>query len=84
LKRIVVCLKQAVDVFQLKVDPESRQLITTGAPRKMSDFDKNALEEAVRIKEKFGGEIVTLTVSPETQKPCCVKGLQWELIKLIG
>jgi electron transfer flavoprotein beta subunit len=75
LKRILVCLKQAVDVSQLKVDPATRQLITTGAPRKMSDFDKNALEEAIRIKEKFGGEVVTLTVTPDDAKAVLREGL---------
>jgi electron transfer flavoprotein beta subunit len=70
LKRILVCLKQAVDVSQLKIDPATRQLITVGAPKKMSDFDKNALEEAIRIKEKTPGtEVFTLTVSPEEAKP---------------
>jgi electron transfer flavoprotein beta subunit len=70
LKRIIVCLKQAVDVSQLKVDPTTRQLITAGAPRKISDFDKNALEEAIRIKEKTGGvEVLTLTVTVEDAKP---------------
>jgi electron transfer flavoprotein beta subunit len=69
LKRIIVCLKQAVDVSQLKVDPATRQLITASAPRKMSDFDKNALEEAVRIKEKNAGvEVVTVTMSYEEAK----------------
>ena len=69
MKRIIVCLKQAVDVSQLKVDPSTRQLITAGAPRKISDFDKNALEEAVKIREKLGGiEIVTLTVDSEDAK----------------
>jgi electron transfer flavoprotein beta subunit len=69
LKRIIVCLKQAVDVSQLKVDPATRQLITAGAPRKISDFDKNALEEAIKIKERLGGiEIFTLTVSTEEAK----------------
>jgi len=69
LKRIIVCLKQAVDVSQLKVDPASRQLITAGAPKKISDFDKNALEEAIRLREKLGGvEILTVTVSSEDPK----------------
>jgi electron transfer flavoprotein beta subunit len=66
---MIVCLKQAVDVSQLKVDPATRQLITAGAPRKISDFDKNALEEAIKIKEKVGGiEIFTLTVGSEDAK----------------
>ena len=70
MKRILVCLKQAVDVSQLKVDPATRRLVTAGAPKKISDFDKNALEEAIRLKEKLGGvEVLTLTVSPEDAKP---------------
>jgi electron transfer flavoprotein beta subunit len=69
LKRVIVCLKQAVDVTQLKVDPATRQLITASTPRKMSDFDKNALEEAVRLKEKNAGvEVVTVTVASEEAK----------------
>ena len=70
MKRVIVCLKQAVDVSQLKVDPTTRQLVTAGAPKKISDFDKNALEEAIKIKERVGQvEIVTLTVSSEESKP---------------
>lgn len=72
---MLVCMKQAVDVSQLKVDPATRQLVTAGAPRKMSDFDKNALEEAIRIKEKLGGEIITLTVSSEDAKAVLREGL---------
>jgi len=69
LKRIIVCLKQAVDVSQLKVDPKTSQLLTASAPKKISDFDKNALEEAIRIKEKLGeAEIYTVTVSSEDAK----------------
>ncbi len=69
MKRIIVCLKAAFDVSQLKVDPATRQLITAGAPKKISDFDKNALEEAVRIKERLGGvEVFTLTISSEDAK----------------
>jgi electron transfer flavoprotein beta subunit len=69
LRRILVCIKQAVDVSQLKVDPATRQLLIAGAPKKMSDFDKNALEEAIRIKEKLGdAEVFTLTVTAEDAK----------------
>ncbi|MDH5459785.1 MAG: electron transfer flavoprotein subunit beta/FixA family protein [Candidatus Bathyarchaeota archaeon] len=69
MKRIIVCLKQAVDVSQLKVDPATRQLITVSAPKKISDFDKNALEEALRVREKIGeAEVYTITVSSEDAK----------------
>lgn len=66
--KILVCVKQAIDVSQVKVDTASHRLITVDAPKKISDFDKNALEEAIRLKEKFGGEVITLTVGPEDAK----------------
>lgn len=66
--RILVCVKQAVDVSQLKVDSATRRLITVDAPKKISDFDKNALEEAIRVKEELGGEVFTVTVGPEDAK----------------
>jgi len=47
MPKTIVCIKQAVDVTEVKVDSATRQLITVDAPRKISDFDKNALEEAV-------------------------------------
>ena len=76
MKRILVCLKQAVDVSQLKADPATRQLVTAGAAKKISDFDKNALEEAIRIKEKLGGvEVLTLTVSSEDARAVLREGL---------
>ncbi len=66
--RIVVCIKQAVDVSQIKSDKATGRLLLANVPRKISDFDKNALEEAVRLKEKFGGEVLTITVGPEDAK----------------
>jgi len=66
--RILVCVKQALDVSQLKVDSATRRLITVDAPKKISDFDKNALEEAIRIKEKLGGELFTATVGSSDAK----------------
>ncbi len=60
--KIVVCIKQVVDVSQVKVDEASQQLILRGIPFKTSDFDKNAMEEAVKIKEKLGGKIIVMTV----------------------
>lgn len=66
--RILVCIKQVVDVSQLKVDSATRRLITVDAPKKISDFDKNALEEAICMKEKVGGEVFTVTVGPEDAK----------------
>lgn len=60
----IVCIKYAIDVNQLRLDPASKAPMIRGAARRISDIDKNAIEEAVRIKEKHGGEVVVLTVGP--------------------
>lgn len=65
LLKIIVCVKQALDVTQIKADHATRQIITVDAKRKISDFDKNAIEEALRIKETQGAEVTALTVSSE-------------------
>lgn len=57
---IIVCLKQIYDLGQIRVDTASQCPITEGVARKISDFDKNALEEAVRIKENQGGKVLAL------------------------
>jgi len=68
MPKTIVCIKQAVDVTEMKVDSATRRLITVDAPRKISDFDKNALEEAVRLKERLGGEVVAVTATSEDAK----------------
>ena len=57
---IIVCVKQIFDLAQIKVDTASSRPVTEGAARKISDFDKNAIEEAIRIKEKLGGNILAV------------------------
>ena len=57
---IIVCLKQIYDLGQIMVDTATKYPITEGVARKISDFDKNALEEALRIKEKHGGTVLAL------------------------
>jgi electron transfer flavoprotein beta subunit len=68
MPRIIICIKQAVDVTQIRADPATRQLITADAPRKISDIDKNALEEAIHLKEKQGGEVIAVTVGEDNAK----------------
>ncbi len=57
---IIVCIKQIYDLGQIKVDTASKCPITEGVSRKISDFDKNALEEAVRIRGKHGGKVLAI------------------------
>jgi electron transfer flavoprotein beta subunit len=63
----VVCLKQVYDVSKITIDTDTNKPILTGVPFKISDFDKNALEEAVKLKESQGGSIKTISIG-ETDK----------------
>lgn len=59
---IVVCLKQTVDMKQVRIKKETRKPVLDGLPLLFGDLDRNALEEAVRIKEKEGGRVIVLSM----------------------
>lgn len=66
MPEIIVCFKEVVDERELKINPQTQSLVTQGIARKISDFDLNAIEEAIRIKEKLGGKAIGLIMgSPE-------------------
>ncbi|HET6399503.1 MAG TPA: electron transfer flavoprotein subunit beta/FixA family protein [Candidatus Thermoplasmatota archaeon] len=59
MTRIAVLVRMAPDVSQLKIDPATRAPKMEGLPWKVSDFDKNAVEAAVKLKEKGQATKVT-------------------------
>ena len=65
--RIIVCIKQVPDtehLHEVKINPETNTLIREGIPAIINPFDSNAIEEGLRIKEKFGGEVIVITMGP--------------------
>ncbi len=50
--RIIVCMKQILDLEKIRIKADTREPVLEGLPVRLGDFEKNALEEAVRIKEK--------------------------------
>ena len=56
---IIVCIKQNVDMKQIRIKKDTREAVLEGLPLLFGDMDKNALEEAVRLNEKAGGGKVT-------------------------
>ncbi|MEF9916143.1 MAG: electron transfer flavoprotein subunit beta/FixA family protein [Lachnospiraceae bacterium] len=49
--RIIVCVKQVPDTNEVKINRETGTLIRDGVPSIINPDDKNAIEEAIRIKE---------------------------------
>jgi electron transfer flavoprotein alpha/beta subunit len=63
--KIVVCIKQVPDTNEVKLDPKTGRLIREGVPSIINHDDKNALEEALELKDKLGDVTVTvLTMGP--------------------
>jgi len=66
--RIVPLVKQVLDVDQVKTDADG-SVRTENVPLKISNYDKNAVEAAVRIKEKNPGtEVVALATGPNIKE----------------
>ncbi len=66
--KVVVCVKHAVDESELKADAQGGPQLQ-GAQMKMSAFDKNGVEEGVRIKESKGAKVDILTMGePDAKK----------------
>jgi electron transfer flavoprotein beta subunit len=61
---IVVCIKQVPDTVNVKIDPKTNTLIREGVVSVINPFDMYAIEEGVRLKERFGGKVTIVTMGP--------------------
>ena len=62
--RIAVCIKQVPDTTDVKINPETNTLVREGVASIMNPFDEYAVEEALLLKEKHGGEVHVITMGP--------------------
>lgn len=60
--KIAVCVKH-VPCGNVRLQPDSLQ-VERGGPGELNDFDRYAIEEAVRIAERDGAEVVVVTLGP--------------------
>ena len=61
---IIVCIKQVPDTADVKIDPRTNTLIREGVRSIVNPFDLYAVEEAVRLREKYGGKVIALSMGP--------------------
>lgn len=61
---VVACIKQVPDTTQVKTDPKTGTLIREGVPFIMNPFDTNALEESLRLKDKYGFRVAVISMGP--------------------
>lgn len=73
---IIVCIKQVPDTNEVRIDPIKGTLIREGVPSIINPDDKNALEEALRIKDKYEDVKVTvLSMGPYQAEDALVEAI---------
>jgi electron transfer flavoprotein beta subunit len=74
--KIVVCAKQVPDTNEIKIDPVKKTLIREGVPSILNHDDANALEEALRIKDKHPDTHITVvSMGPPQAKDLLIECL---------
>ncbi|MGI6722693.1 MAG: electron transfer flavoprotein subunit beta [Anaerovoracaceae bacterium] len=58
--KILVCAKQVPDTNEIKINPETGTLMREGVPSILNNDDANALEEALKLKDKYDDVHVTV------------------------
>ncbi|HEV2484281.1 MAG TPA: electron transfer flavoprotein subunit beta/FixA family protein [Terracidiphilus sp.] len=64
--KIIVAIKQVPDRdAQVRIDPAGKWIEESDLQYAMNEPDAYALEEALQLKEKHGGEVIVLSAGPE-------------------
>ncbi|ACG71295.1 Electron transfer flavoprotein alpha/beta-subunit [Anaeromyxobacter sp. K] len=64
--KIVVTAKRVEDPeSKIRVKPDGSGIVTDGVNYKINPFDEIAVEEALRLKERHGGEVVVASIGGE-------------------
>ena len=65
---IIVCIKQVPGTTKVSINPQTNTLMRQGVESIINPFDTYALEEGVRLKERFGGKVTVITMgSPQAE-----------------
>jgi electron transfer flavoprotein beta subunit len=74
--KIAVCIKQVPDTeTRIRLAPDGKAILESDVNWVVSPYDEYAIEEALRIKEKGGGEVVLLTAGPDRAQSALRSGL---------
>jgi electron transfer flavoprotein beta subunit len=78
--KIIACIKQVPDTeTRIKLIPGANRIDTKDVKFIINPYDEFALEEALRVKDKTGGEVTVITVGPPDVEPsireCFARGV---------
>ena len=61
---IIVCLKQVPGTTKVNINSQTNTLVRQGIKNIVNPFDTYALEEGIRLKERFGGKVAAISMGP--------------------
>ncbi len=70
--RIVVGIKWVPNTQAVRFDPKTGTLIRAGVPSIVNPHDFPAVELALRLRDKYGGEVIAISMAP----PGAIQGLE--------
>jgi len=74
--KIAVCVSHVPDTAsKIKINSDGKSIDPTGVTFVVNPYDEYAIEEALRTKEKLGGEIFAISVGGEANKETLRKAL---------
>src|SRR5512139_704814 len=60
----LVSIKQVPDTTNIRIDPETNNLIRQGVPTILNPYDAHAVAAAVEWKRKLGGKVTVISMGP--------------------
>ncbi len=72
---IIVCVKQVPNTNEVRINQETGTLIRDGVPSIINPDDRNALEEALALKDLHGGKVSVISMGPPQAKEALKEAL---------
>ena len=72
---IVVCVKQVPDTTQVQIDPVTNTLVREGIPFIVNPYDTHAIEEGLRLRDRFGCRVAAISMGPPNAEATLRKAL---------
>jgi electron transfer flavoprotein beta subunit len=74
--KIAVCVSHVPDTAtKIKIANDARSIEPAGVSFILNPYDEFAIEEALKTKEKIGGEVIVISVGPDSNKETIRKAL---------
>lgn len=82
--KVVVCVNHVPDTeTKIKVGGDNKTIDKTGVNFMLSPYDEFAVEQALRLKEKFGGEVTVMSLGSDAHKETLRKALAMGVEKAV-